>query len=331
MKTLKIVDEADFMLTEETRNDKALKPIDLDVLAVCQYVANYKQLDYDRNGWFILPLARNAKIKSTSLQEYLKQWGVSVSDDTVRRSVNKLRYLGYLEYKKGYYHGHSDSQLAEIKILKGTVSSLIQSEANLTTVVSPRYEDIAVATETNTESESETKTKKESFNKGTYREDDDKCSSSTYEEEQFPDTSSTLEEEPNDDLQEYVPDLNQRSNVRSRVRICGKDGSPVLEQLLIGYRWEAIDVLPLLGYLMKHQSEEEYTAIFKECCDNDEDIATLATFCKNIGYTPPQMEDKNQRQLRLYNEWLLSRKSDGSDIHIPRPYLGVQDAAEQSK
>lgn len=329
MKTMKIVDEADFMLTEETRNDKALKPIDLDVLAVCQYVANYKQLDYDRNGWFILPLARNAKIKSTSLQEYLKQWGVSVSDDTVRRSINKLRYLGYLEYKKGYYHGHSDSQLAEIKILKGTVSNLIQSEASLTSTVSPRYEDIAVATYTNTESE--TKTKEESFNIGTYRGGDDKCSSSTCEEEQYLDTSSTLEEEHNDDLQEYVPDLNQRSNVRSWLRICGKDGSPVLDQLLIGYRWEAIDVLPLLGYLMKHQSEEEYTAIFKECWDNDEDIATLNTFCKNIGYTPPQMEDKNQRQLRLYNEWLLSRKGDRSDNHIPRQYVGDQDAAEQSK
>lgn len=329
MKTMKIVEEAEFMLTEETRNDKALKPIDLDVLAVCQYVANYKQLDYDNDGWFILPLARNTKIKSKSLQEYLKQWGVSVSDDTVRRSVNKLRYLGYLEYKKGYYHGHSDSQLAEIKILKGTFSNLIQSEASLTNAVSQRYEDIAVATYTNTESD--TKTKKESFNIGTYREDDDKCSSSTCEEEQFPDTSSTFEEEPDNDLQEYVPDPDQRSNVRSWVRICGKDGSPVLEQLLIGYRWEVIDVLPLLGYLMKHQSEEEYTAIFKECCDNDEDIATLATFCKNIGYTPPLMEDKNQRQLRLYNEWLLSRKGDRSDNHIPRQYVGDQDAAEQSK
>lgn len=317
MKTLKIVEEVDFMLTEETRNDKALKPIDLNVLAVCQYVANYKQLDYDKDGWFILPLARNAKIKSTSLQAYLKQWGVSVSDDTVRRSVNKLCYLGYLEYKKGYYHSHSDSQLAEIKILKGTVSNLIQSEANLTTVVSPRYEDIAVTTETNTESES--KTKKESFNIGTYREDDDKCSSSTCEEEPFPDTSSTLEEEPINDLQEYVSDPDLRSCVMGWVRTCGKQGSSILDQLLVGYHWGAIDVLPLLGYLKKHQSEEEYTAIFQECRDNDEDIATLTTFCKNIGYTPPQVEDKKQRQLRQYNEWLLSRKGDGSDNHIPRP------------
>lgn len=317
MKTLKIVEEVDFMLTEETRNDKALKPIDLNVLAVCQYVANYKQLDYDRNGWFILPLARNAKIKSTSLQEYLKQWGVSVSDDTVRRSVNKLCYLGYLEYKKGYYHSHSDSQLAEIKILKGTVSNLIQSEANLTTVVSPRYEDIAVTTETNTESES--KTKKESFNIGTYREDDDKCSSSTCEEEQFPDTLSTLEEEPIDDLQEYISDPGQRSSVMGWVRTCGKQGSSILDQLLVGYHWGAIDVLPLLGYLKKHQSEEEYTVIYQECRNNDEDIATLTTFCKNIGYIPPQVEDRNQLQLRQYNEWLLSRTCDGSDIPIPSP------------
>lgn len=329
MKTMKIVDEVDFMLTEETRNDKALKPIDLDVLAVCQYVANYKQLDYDKDGWFILPLVRNAKIKSKSLQEYLKQWGVSVSDDTVRRSVNKLRYLGYLEYKKGYYHSHSDSQLAEIKILKGTVSNLIQSEANLTTVVSPRYEDIAVTTETNTESES--KTKKESFNIGTYREDDDKCSSSTCEEEQFPDTLSTLEEEPIDDLQEYISDPGQRSSVMGWVRTCGKQGSPILDQLLVGYRWGAIDVLPLFVYLGENPTDEVYTAIFQECWDNEEDIATLAKFCKNIGYTPPQVEDWNQLQLRHYNEWLLSRKCDGSDNHIPRPYVGDQDAAEHNR
>lgn len=329
MKTLKIVEEADFMLTEETRNDKALKPIDLDVLAVCQYVANYKQLDYDRNGWFILPLARNAKIKSTSLQEYLKQWGVSVSDDTVRRSVNKLRYLGYLEYKKGYYHGHSDSQLAEIKILKGTVSNLIQSEANLTTVVSPRYEDIAVATYTNTESE--TKTKKESFNIGTYREGDDKCSFSTCEEEQFPDTLSTLAEEPIDYLQEYVSDPDQRSSVRSWVRTCGKQGSSILDQLLVGYHWGAIDVLPLLVYLGENPTDEVYTAISQECRNNDKDLEDIARFCKNIGYTPPQVEDWNQLQLRHYNEWLLSRKGDGSDNHIPRHYIGDQDAAEQSK
>ena len=216
-----------------------------------------------------------------------------------------------------------------MKILTETVSSLIQSEDRLTSVVTPRYEDIAVATYTNTESE--TKTKEESFNIGTYRGGDDKCSSSTCEEEQYLDTSSTLEEEPNDDLQEYVPDLNQRINVRSWVRICGKDGSPVLDQLLIGYRWEVIDVLPLLGYLMKHQSEEEYTAIYQECRDNDEDIATLTTFCKNIGYTPPQVEDKKQRQLRLYNEWLLSKKGDGSDNHILRQYVGDQDVAEHNR
>lgn len=315
MKTMKIVEEVDFMLTEETRNDKSLKPIDLDVLAVCQYVANYKQLDYDRNGWFILPLARNAKIKSTSLQEYLKQWGVSVSDDTVRRSVNKLRYLGYLEYKKGYYHGHSDSQLAEIKILKGTASNLIQSEASLTNAVSPRYEDIAVATYTNTESEPETK--KESFNIGTYREDD-KCSSSTYEEEQFPDTTSTLAEEPIDDLQEYVSDPDQRSSVKSWVRACGKQGCTVLDQLLIGYRWGAIDVLPLLVYLGEKPTDEVYTAISQECRNNDKDLEDIARLCKSVGFTPTPESDKNQLQL-FYTKLRASEMGDGSDIPIPRP------------
>ena len=158
MKTLKIVEEAGYMLAEETREDKALQPIDLDVLAVCQYVANYKQLDYNKDGWFILPLAKNDKIKTTSLQEYLKKWGVSVSDDTVRRSVTKLRYLGYLDYKKGCYYGVSKGQLSEIKILKGTNPMLLQSEDNLTSGNPVDCGDIAVTIDTEPDAKTNTDT-----------------------------------------------------------------------------------------------------------------------------------------------------------------------------
>jgi hypothetical protein len=157
MKTNKIVDEAQYMLTEETRKDRMLQPIDFNVLVVCQYVANYKQLDYDKDGWFILPLADRDKVKSTSIQGYLSKWGVKVGEDTVRRSVNKLVYLGYLEYKKGYYHNSTQSQLPEIKILKGTVPMLMSSDNELDDSVSDSSGIIAVATDT----ETDTNTKKE--------------------------------------------------------------------------------------------------------------------------------------------------------------------------
>ena len=156
MKTNKIVDEAQYMLTEETRKDKMLQPIDLNVLAVCQYVANFKQLDYDKDGWFILPIAERDKIKATSIQGYLSKWGVKVGEDTVRRSVNKLVYLSYLQYKKGYYHCSTQSQLSEIKILKGTVPMLMSSDGDLGNSISGSSSVIAVTTDTETKTESKT-------------------------------------------------------------------------------------------------------------------------------------------------------------------------------
>lgn len=161
MKTNKIVDEAQYMLTEETRKDKMLQPIDLNVLAVCQYVANFKQLDYDKEGWFILAIAERDKIKATSIQGYLSKWGVKVGEDTVRRSVNKLVYLSYLQYKKGYYHSSIQSQLSEIKILKGTVPMLMSSSNGIDASVTDSCGIIAVATDTETESKTEIKTETE--------------------------------------------------------------------------------------------------------------------------------------------------------------------------
>ena len=161
MKTNKIVDEAQYMLTEETRKDKMLQPIDLNVLAVCQYVANFKQQDYDKDGWFILPIAERDKIKATSIQGYLSKWGVKVSEDTVRRSVNKLRYLGYLEYKKGYYHSSTQSQLSEIKILKGTIPMLMSHESNVVNSESVFCGDIAVTINTESDTNTKSKTEKE--------------------------------------------------------------------------------------------------------------------------------------------------------------------------
>ncbi len=158
MKTHKIIEEAQYMLTEETRKDERLNPIDLNVLAVCQYVANYKQLDYDKDGWFILPIAERDKIKATSIQGYLSKWGVKVSDDTVGRSVNKLMYLRYLEFKKGYYHSPAHSQLSEIKILKGTIPMLMSSSNGIDASVTDSCGIVAVATDTEIESKTNTKT-----------------------------------------------------------------------------------------------------------------------------------------------------------------------------
>lgn len=161
MKTHKIIEEAQYMLTEETRKDERLNPIDLNVLAVCQYVANFKQQDYDKDGWFILPIAERDKIKAISIQGYLSKWGVKVGEDTVRRSVNKLRYLGYLEYKKGYYHSSTQSQLSEIKILKGAIPMLMSHESNVDNSESGFCGDIAVTTDTESDTNSKSKTEKE--------------------------------------------------------------------------------------------------------------------------------------------------------------------------
>ena len=123
MKKLKLIEEVEYNLTEETRADKRLNPIDLDILAVLQFVANEKVPSYNKDGWFILALKANPQIKSTSLETYMSNFEVKCDYTTIQRSINKLSILGYISYKKGFWNNKNHrGMLPEIKILKGTIT-----------------------------------------------------------------------------------------------------------------------------------------------------------------------------------------------------------------
>ena len=175
MKQQKILEEVDFMLTDEAKSDKRLNPIDLNVLAVLQFIGNDKAPSYNKDGWFILPLGINDKIKSTSLQKYLEDFEIKTTYRTIQRTINKLSMLDYIKYKKGFYNNETHSgMLPEIKILKGAISDyheIVENTSNdsisdiydkisyntkITDCDTERYSDIVITTDTYTYTESNT-------------------------------------------------------------------------------------------------------------------------------------------------------------------------------
>lgn len=175
MKKNKIIDEVNWMLTDEAKSDKRLNPIDLNVLAVLQFIGNDKAPSYNKDGWFILPLGINDKIKSTSLQKYLEDFEIKTTYRTIQRTINKLSMLDYIKYKKGFYNNETHSgMLPEIKILKGTIADYheiventsndsisdiydkISSNTKITDCDTERYSDIVITTDTYTYTESNT-------------------------------------------------------------------------------------------------------------------------------------------------------------------------------
>ena len=114
-------------------------------------------------------------------------------------------------------------------------------------------------------------------------------SSSTCEEEIYPDDTATNDESLQNELQNYISDIDQRAETIALVRYMGKQEASVLEKLTIGYHWGREDSLPLLGYLHDHPTDEVYQVIYNWF--NDEDRVTLATFSKNIGFTPTTKEE----------------------------------------
>lgn len=122
MKKLKLIDEVDWMLTEEAKNDTRLNPIDKNILAILQWIANEKAPRYNKDGWFIIPLGKSDKIKSTSLEKYMEDFDVPTSYRTIQRVVKKLQFMGYINYKQGFWNDKTKTGcLPEIKILKGTI------------------------------------------------------------------------------------------------------------------------------------------------------------------------------------------------------------------
>lgn len=178
MKKLKLIEEVEYNLTEETRADKRLNPIDLNILAVLQFVANEKVPSYDKDGWFILALKANPQIKSTALETYMSNFEVKCDYTTIQRSINKLSILGYISYKKGFWNNKNHrGMLPEIKILKGTIPDFhelvedtsIDSVSDTYNKTTPNtkitdcgtdcYSVIAIATDTNTDTYTDTYSK----------------------------------------------------------------------------------------------------------------------------------------------------------------------------
>jgi len=121
-----------------------------------------------------------------------------------------------------------------------------------------------------------------------FLEDNDLISSSTCEEEIYPDDAATNEESLQNELQNYISDIDQRAETNAWVRYLGEQEASVFEKLIIAYRWERNDPLPLLGYIQDHPTDEVYQAIYNEF--NDEHRQWLANFCKSIGFTPTTEE-----------------------------------------
>lgn len=146
MKKQKIIDEVDWILTEEVKNDKRLNPIDKNVLAVLQFVANEK---VHTDGWFILPLKKNST-NTTSLVEYLEEFGIKCTYMTVFRTVTKLQYAGYIEYCKGFYNKIERYGIfPRIRILKGTVSCNRKTYNGVINYDTSDYNDIVIVSEEN--------------------------------------------------------------------------------------------------------------------------------------------------------------------------------------
>ena len=107
------------MLTDEAKLDQRLNPIDRNVLAVLQFIKDGKGTNED--GFFDIILKTGDGI-SSSLQGWMKGFGVPCDYASIMRSINKLERFGYLNYERGFYNKFTQrGDYPKIKILKGTV------------------------------------------------------------------------------------------------------------------------------------------------------------------------------------------------------------------
>lgn len=149
MKKFKLIEETQYMLTDETRSDRQLNAVDLNLLAILQFIKDGKASNSD---WFnVLIKHPNGKWnddKYTSVEKYFKEFGVKTDYTTLNRSINKLQRLGYIEYKTGFYNNQTKSgQTPKIRLLRGTV--------NLKGNITDTYNDIAIAKEKENQKEKE--------------------------------------------------------------------------------------------------------------------------------------------------------------------------------
>lgn len=122
MKKQKILEECEWILTEEAKKDSVLNPIDKNVLVVLQFMKDNTETRED--GFFEVFINKSAKVKNT-LTNTLEEMGVKADYTTVMRAINKLCRLGYIDYKRGFWSKNSNyNKWPEFRILKGTVDSL---------------------------------------------------------------------------------------------------------------------------------------------------------------------------------------------------------------
>lgn len=168
MKKFKLVEETHWMLTQETKADKNLNAVDLNLLAILQYIEDGKATHGD---WFrVLIKHPNGKWNEdgyTSIEKNFADWDVPTTYSTLNRSVNKLQRLGYIDYKTGWYNNTTGQGMTPmVRILKGTIpikcsdiaiakgfgdvavnsEQLVNSE-KITTYKSATCSDIAIAYE----------------------------------------------------------------------------------------------------------------------------------------------------------------------------------------
>lgn len=124
MKKFKLIEETQYMLTDETRSDRQLNAVDLNMLAILQYIQDGKANNSD---WFNVlikhPKGKWDDDRYTSVEKYFDEFGVKTDYTTLNRSINKLQRLGYIEYRTGFYNNSTNSGMTpRIKLIKGTIN-----------------------------------------------------------------------------------------------------------------------------------------------------------------------------------------------------------------
>lgn len=204
-------------------------------------------------------------------KELGERLGLSVK--SVQRAKQKLKAAGYI-------------QVSGIRVVAQITEK--NSDCKGGDHIIPRSDKIGMGgdknipenTENDTHNKETNKKNKESNTEGTYIEGgdienrtsisvevNDLISSSTCEEEIYLDDTTTNDERYQDELQNYISDIDQRAETNAWIRYLGKQDASVFEKLIIAYRWEKNDHLPLLGYIQDHPTDEVYQAIYNEFND----------------------------------------------------------------
>ena len=265
MKKFKLIEETQWMLTDETRSDRQLNAVDLNMLAILQYIQDGKASNSD---WFNVlikhPKGKWDDDRYTSVEKYFDEFGVKTDYTTLNRSVNKLQRLGYIEYKTGFYNNSTNSGMTpRIKLIKGTINidgsincsdiaiakenSAYDEAVKLIIGDSDSYSDIAIAKE---------KEKYKEKKKDTYN-------------------LSTLVDKS------ITSDISTSKGEKTPLTIADKYGLEFSN--LVHQYWVNNDSLPLCDYYRQHPTDDISTAIKKAL--NSSDLQGFENFKNSLNNT----------------------------------------------